>query len=103
VQLGREIGVSYQAIQEYEKGKHAVDAARLKAIYEPLGTPTGYFFEEGWSRAARRLAHHDSPPRAETATDRGALAGRLPEALADSYRACERQGIMELAGAARWR
>jgi transcriptional regulator with XRE-family HTH domain len=27
-------------------GKHAVNAARLKAINEPLGTPPSYFFEE---------------------------------------------------------
>jgi hypothetical protein len=59
-----------------------------------------YFVTRLKENAAYELAHHDSPPRAETATDRGALAGRLPEALADDYRACEGQGIMDLAGAA---
>lgn len=56
MQMGEATGVSYQAFQKYEKGKNAIDAARLLRIAEILDEPIGYFLE-----APAALAPHDSP------------------------------------------
>jgi len=45
MQLSREIGISYQALQKYEGGRTAITASRLMAIAEALGVPITHFFE----------------------------------------------------------
>ena len=42
--LGKEIGVSFPQLQNYENGTNRVGASRLAAIAKALGVPVGYFF-----------------------------------------------------------
>ena len=44
--LGNLIGVSFQQIQKYERGKNRVGAGRLLTVAEALGVPVDYFFTE---------------------------------------------------------
>ena len=44
--LGKEVGVSFQQMQKYEKGANRVGASRLAAIARALGVPIGYFFPD---------------------------------------------------------
>jgi transcriptional regulator with XRE-family HTH domain len=44
-QLGKELGVSFQQIQKYEKGINRVSAGRLQKIAEVLKVPMAFFFE----------------------------------------------------------
>jgi len=45
-ELGRKIGVSFQQVQKYEKGKNRVGAGRLPQIAEILGVPVGALFKD---------------------------------------------------------
>ena len=44
--LGNLIGVSFQQIQKYERGKNRIGAGRLLTVAEVLGVPVDYFFTE---------------------------------------------------------
>lgn len=44
-ELGLHLGISFQQIQKYEKGKNRVGAARLCEIGAFLGKPMSFFFE----------------------------------------------------------
>jgi transcriptional regulator with XRE-family HTH domain len=44
-QLGRELGVSFQQIQKYEKGVNRVSAARLYSICKALNVSLSSMFE----------------------------------------------------------
>lgn len=44
-QLGRQLGISFQQIQKYEKGTNRIGASRLWDIGKALGVPVSYFFE----------------------------------------------------------
>jgi transcriptional regulator with XRE-family HTH domain len=44
--LGQLIGVSFQQIQKYERGKNRIGAGRLLTVAEVLGVPVDYFFTE---------------------------------------------------------
>jgi len=50
-ELGKELGITFQQIQKYERGVNHVSAARLQAIAEIFGVPVTFFFEEGPSIA----------------------------------------------------
>ena len=43
--LGEKIGVSFQQVQKYEKGKNRVSGSMLVKIAEALGVPPAYFFD----------------------------------------------------------
>ena len=43
--LGEKLGVSFQQIQKYEKGRSRVGAGRLNQIADSLGVPVNHFFE----------------------------------------------------------
>ncbi len=43
--LGKILGVSFQQIQKYEKGKNRVGAGRLQQIAEALDVPITFFYE----------------------------------------------------------
>jgi|HubBroStandDraft_2_1064218.scaffolds.fasta_scaffold118154_2 transcriptional regulator with XRE-family HTH domain len=64
--FGRELGVSFQQIQKYEKGSNRVSAARLYEICQVLQTPIGSMFEgiaERGHRSARpSRAGKKNPP-----------------------------------------
>ena len=51
-ELGRQIGVTFQQIQKYEKGGNRVGAGRLSDIARVLGVPLAVLFE-GRSTAGR--------------------------------------------------
>jgi len=44
--LGKEVGVSFQQMQKYEKGMNRVGASRLAAIAGALEVPVRYFFPD---------------------------------------------------------
>ncbi len=45
--LAEKISMSYQQIQNYERGKHRVAASRLFSIAKVLKTPIDKFFPDG--------------------------------------------------------
>ena len=44
--LGKAIGVSFQALQKYEKGKTNMTPGKLRMLGKLLNVPVGYFFDE---------------------------------------------------------
>ena len=44
--LGHALGVTFQQVQKYEKGRNRVGAARLQAIADFLGVPVSTFFDD---------------------------------------------------------
>ena len=44
--LGRELGISFQQLQKYEKGTNRVSSARLSEMAQVLKIETGYFLGE---------------------------------------------------------
>lgn len=44
--LGQALGVSFQQVQKYEKGRNRVGAGRLQTIADHLGVPVSSFFED---------------------------------------------------------
>jgi len=53
--LGKELGLTFQQIQKYEKGANRVGASRLYDISQLLNVPPAFFFEE-------MPEHLSSPP-----------------------------------------
>jgi transcriptional regulator with XRE-family HTH domain len=51
-ELGKELGVSFQQVQKYEKGVNRVGAARLQQIATALDVPVTFFFDD--ARAGKR-------------------------------------------------
>ena len=43
--LGQALGISFQQVQKYEKGRNRVGAGRLQTIADHLGVPISTFFE----------------------------------------------------------
>src|SRR5215475_12970074 len=54
-QLGDKIGVTFQQIQKYEKGKNRIGAGRLTHIAAALHVPIAVFFD-GATEASRNSA-----------------------------------------------
>jgi transcriptional regulator with XRE-family HTH domain len=48
--LGRDLGVSFQQIQKYEKGASRVSAGRLFQIAKALGVSIAYFYSDAIAR-----------------------------------------------------
>jgi len=44
-QLGKELGISFQQVQKYEKGVNRISAGRLQKISTVLNVPVAFFFE----------------------------------------------------------
>jgi transcriptional regulator with XRE-family HTH domain len=44
-QLGDPLGVTFQRVQKYEKGRNRIVAARLQQIADVLDVPVAFFFE----------------------------------------------------------
>ena len=55
-ELADAIGVTFQQVQKYEKGRNRIGAGRLERISEKLGVPISFFFDnmEGASAGAPR-------------------------------------------------
>jgi transcriptional regulator with XRE-family HTH domain len=45
-ELGRNVGLTFQQIQKYERGVNRIGASRLAEFAVQLGVPPGWFFEE---------------------------------------------------------
>ena len=43
--LGDALGITFQQVQKYEKGKNRISASRLQQISHVLRVPVGFFFE----------------------------------------------------------
>lgn len=54
-QLSKQLGVTFQQIQKYEKGTNRVGASRLQAISEILEVPVSFFFADPEEDAKRDL------------------------------------------------
>jgi transcriptional regulator with XRE-family HTH domain len=46
-QLGEALGVTFQQVQKYEKGKNRISASRLQQISDTFQVPVEFFFEGG--------------------------------------------------------
>ena len=59
--LAKELNLSFQQIQKYEKGTNRIGASRLQQLCDFLDVPISYFFDDGQrpSRQARK-AREDS-------------------------------------------
>ena len=44
--LARELGLTFQQVQKYEKGTNRISASRLYRMAQILGVPVQYFFED---------------------------------------------------------
>jgi transcriptional regulator with XRE-family HTH domain len=44
--LAEELGITFQQIQKYEKGRNRISSSRLHAMASMLGVPVAYFFDE---------------------------------------------------------
>jgi transcriptional regulator with XRE-family HTH domain len=58
VTLGKELGVTFQQVQKYEKGANRVSAGRLQKIAKMLDTPITFFYGE--PNARTKTQHQDS-------------------------------------------
>jgi len=56
--LGERLGITFQQVQKYEKGKNRVSASRLQAISHILQVPVSFFFE-----GAPQMAGHSRKRR----------------------------------------
>lgn len=67
--LGEAVGVSFQAVQKYEKGENRLSASRLHMAAKVLGQPISFFFSDlpeetppaapgGFSRDELQLVRH---------------------------------------------
>jgi len=63
VQLGKELGVSFQQIQKYESGQNRLAASKLYFLAKRFKVTTDYFFQ-GYEA---RPEHPDSPDPREVA------------------------------------
>jgi transcriptional regulator with XRE-family HTH domain len=45
-QLAEKVGLTFQAVQKYERGENRVSASRLYQFAQILGVPVAYFFDE---------------------------------------------------------
>ncbi len=45
-ELAKEIGISFQQVQKYEKGTNRISASRLYQISKILNVPVSFFFDE---------------------------------------------------------
>jgi transcriptional regulator with XRE-family HTH domain len=45
-ELGKALGLTFQQVQKYEKGKNRIGASRLQQISDVLQVPVSFFFED---------------------------------------------------------
>jgi transcriptional regulator with XRE-family HTH domain len=60
-QLAEKVGLTFQAIQKYERGENRISASRLYQFAQILGVPVAYFFEELPSPRAGRDSGSQRP------------------------------------------
>ena len=62
--LADQIGVTFQQVQKYEKGKNRISASRLQQIAAILNVPAHSFFEGG--PESRDVKRRDNPSTCQT-------------------------------------
>ena len=59
--LGDALGLTFQQVQKYEKGRNRVGASRLQHISELLQVPVAFFFEGAPNVPGEERAQADAP------------------------------------------
>jgi len=91
-ELGRRVGVTFQQVQKYEKGRNRVSASRLQRISDVLAVPVAFFFGEGAESKSASAAAETGLAFLETA---GAV--RLVRAYSKIRDSRTRRSLVELA------
>jgi transcriptional regulator with XRE-family HTH domain len=60
--LGDAVGITFQQIQKYEKGKNRIGASRLQHIAQILQVPAAFFFEGAPDLPAARTPNATASP-----------------------------------------
>jgi transcriptional regulator with XRE-family HTH domain len=60
--LGKDLGVSFQQIQKYEKGTSRISAGRLFEMAKLLGVTVNYFFADAIAASPGMAEESTSPP-----------------------------------------
>jgi transcriptional regulator with XRE-family HTH domain len=60
--VAKQLGVTFQQLQKYEKGRNRISASRLQVLAGILGVPAGFFFEQD---EATTLAGIDPPKHSD--------------------------------------
>jgi len=63
MKLAARIGISFQALQKYEKGVIRVSASRLQRLAEAMETPVSFFFEGADASQPSSSRHPVAEPR----------------------------------------
>ncbi len=71
--LGKELGVSFQQIQKYEKGASRVSAGRLFQIAKALGVTIAYFYSDAISRVPGMAEEEGQSPAPSVSPQVGEL------------------------------
>ena len=75
-ELGELVGVTFQQVQKYERGRNRIPGARLWELAGYLGVPITFFFpSEGEEGFDRKLAEFDHAEELSIATIRKVLKG----------------------------
>ncbi|HBR69680.1 MAG TPA: transcriptional regulator [Rhodospirillaceae bacterium] len=56
-QVAQELGVSFQQVQKYEKGKNRLSASRIYALSEVLGVEVNDFYSDTEMRSGNTVKH----------------------------------------------
>jgi transcriptional regulator with XRE-family HTH domain len=91
-ELGRRVGVTFQQVQKYEKGRNRVSASRLQRISDVLAVPVAFFFGDGAESKNASAAAETGLAFLETA---GAV--RLVRAYSKIRDSITRRSLVELA------
>jgi transcriptional regulator with XRE-family HTH domain len=75
--LGEVIGVTYQQVQNYERGTNRIGASRLHELSRVLDVPVAFFFDDTDPVRAPAMGGFSEPPAEELKAD----PLRSPEAL----------------------
>src|ERR1700683_284491 len=66
--LGDKLGITFQQVQKYERGKNRISASRLQAMCEILQVPVSFFFD-GAPQIAGRVWKDAEAPSPVSVTD----------------------------------
>ena len=83
--LGKDIGVSFQQVQKYERGVNRIGASRLFNLSRALNVPVSYFFEDMPSDAASARRVKVFSERTVGELDHGPLSKREAVELIRAY------------------
>ena len=83
--LGKDIGVSFQQVQKYERGVNRIGASRLFILSRVLDVPVSFFFEDMPSDAATARRVKVFSERMAGELDHGLLSKREAVELIRAY------------------